>query len=127
MLHLLQTLQPNTLQSHQLHWCAGCVVEVNMLKSDTYMWPLLVGLSKCCNHLIYWAQEIEGYVAPAGVTARPMAAFRNGEVAYDLNGFYLAKRDSIKNNTGNQYYYTIQDPVNNILSELPAGYEKPKD
>ena len=37
MLHLLQTLQPNTLQSHQLHWCAGCVVEVNMLKSDTYM------------------------------------------------------------------------------------------
>lgn len=75
----------------------------------------------------YYPQEIEGYVSPAGVTARPMTAFRNGEVAYDLNGFYLTKRDEIKNNTGNKYYYTITDPANNILSELPADYVEPTD
>lgn len=75
----------------------------------------------------YYPQEIEGYVAPAGVTARPMTAFRNGEVAYALNGFYLTKRDEIKNNTGNKYFYTISDPANNILSTLPAGYVEPTD
>ena len=75
----------------------------------------------------YYPPEITGYVAPAGVTARPMIAFRNGEVAYALNGFYLTKRDEIKNNTGNKYYYTITDPANNILSALPADYVEPTD
>lgn len=75
----------------------------------------------------YYPQEITGYVAPAGVTARPMTAFRNGEVAYALNGFYLTKRDEIKNNTGNKYFYTITDPANNILSALPADYVEPTD
>lgn len=75
----------------------------------------------------YYPSEITGYAARDGVTARPMKAFRNGEVAYDLNGFYLAKRNEKKNNTGNKYYYTITDPVNNILSTLPEGYVEPTD
>ena len=63
-----------------------------------------------------------GY-ATSNAIAKPLTAFYNGEVAYDLNGFYLAKRYAIesKNTTDNIYFYTIEDNNNNLLSELPDG------
>ena len=75
----------------------------------------------------YYPSDITGYTTRDGVTARPMTAFRNGEVAYDLNGFYLAMRDSILNETPhNMYYYTITDNINNRLSTLPEGWNEGK-
>ena len=77
----------------------------------------------------YYPAEITGYASRDGVTARPMTAFHNGEVAYDLNGFYLTKRKAIKTNDANdnKYYYTITDNANNILSNLPTGYVEATD
>ena len=72
----------------------------------------------------YYPEEITAYVAPAGVTARPLSAFRNGEVAYDLNGFYLRKRYNDADNhviSGVQYkYYTIANPASNALSSTTS-------
>ena len=58
--------------------------------------------------------------------ARSLTAFHNGEVAYDLNGFYLAKRNGTDTN---KYYYTIADNNNNILNKdsLPNDYVKQND
>ena len=58
---------------------------------------------------------------------KPRKSFNNGEVAYDLNGFYLAKRYADSPNSGittNKYsYYTITDNANNTLSTTPSdGY-----
>ena len=77
----------------------------------------------------YYPKEITGYTARNGVTARPYNSFHNGEVAYDLNGFYLAKRYAIETNAAdnNKYYYTIADNVNNRLSELPEGFVQGTD
>ena len=58
-------------------------------------------------HLVncYYPTE-NGYTAQNGATAKPLQAFYNGEVAYDLNDFYLFKRYSDHNSfTGNDYVY----------------------
>lgn len=72
----------------------------------------------------YYPEEITGYIESTGVTKRPLSAFHNGEVAYDLNGFYLSKRYAIENNQSTRpYYYTITNAVTNTLNKtLPAGY-----
>ena len=72
----------------------------------------------------YYPSEITAYAARDGVTARPYNSFHNGEVAYDLNGFYLAKRYAIATEAAgdNKYYYTITDNTNNRLSGLPDGF-----
>lgn len=77
----------------------------------------------------YYPSEITGYASRNGVKAMPMIAFHNGEVAYDLNGFYLTKRKAIETHDANdnKYYYTITDNANNILSNLPDGYVKATD
>lgn len=77
----------------------------------------------------YYPQEITGYTAREGVTARPYNSFHNGEVAYDLNGFYLAKRYAKETNAAgdNKYYYTIANNTNNRLSELPEGFVQGSD
>ena len=57
---------------------------------------------------------------------KPLKSFYNGEVAYNLNGFYLAKRyaDHTSSITTNPYkYFTITDNANNTLSTTPStGY-----
>ncbi len=56
-------------------------------------------------------------------TEKPLKSFYNGEVAYDLNGFYLAKRyaDNTTSITTNPYkYFTVADNVNNTLSTTPS-------
>ena len=66
--------------------------------------------------------DINGYQASAAI-AKPLTAFHNGEVAYDLNGFYLAKRYAIENDANdNKFYYKITDNNNNLLSTLPDGF-----
>ena len=72
----------------------------------------------------YYPEEIEAYSAPTGVTARPLSAFHNGEVAYALNGFYLRNRNNTAS-SGNIYkYYTINSnaDIDNTLSGLKTGY-----
>ena len=53
----------------------------------------------------YYPQE-NGYTAQTGATEKPLKAFYNGEVAYNLNDFYLFKRycDN-KPASGNDYKY----------------------
>ena len=58
-------------------------------------------------------------------TAKPQRAFYNGEVAYDLNGFYLYKRYSDKevasgDESQSYQYYTIGE--DNKLTLQPAKY-----
>lgn len=55
--------------------------------------------------------EINAY-ASGDATAMPVSAFLNGEVAYNLNGFYLTKRyyDGIEQKSGSEYkYWTMKD------------------
>ncbi len=51
--------------------------------------------------------------------SKPMKSFINGEVAYNLNGFYLTKRyNDHANNGGNPYnYFTLDE--NGVRSTLP--------
>ena len=72
----------------------------------------------------YYPSEITGYAQRDGVKAMPMIAFHNGEVAYDLNGFYLTKRKAVETNDANdnKFYYKIVDNNNNLLSALPEGF-----
>ena len=59
-------------------------------------------------------------------TPKPDKAFYNGEVAYDLNGFYLYKRynDGVDTKTGVDYKYFTLDASGNIINpETPlTGY-----
>lgn len=55
--------------------------------------------------------EINAY-ASGDATAMPVSAFLNGEVTYNLNGFYLTKRyyDGIEQKSGSEYkYWTMKD------------------
>ena len=65
------------------------------------------------------------YTAIAGTKAMPLTSFYNGEVAYNLNGFYLTKRYS-DNNGANAYsykYYEIDDNSTSTLKATPTvGY-----
>ena len=69
-------------------------------------------------HLVncYYPQE-NAYHTGSTATAKPRKAFYNGEVAYDLNGFYLFKRYCDKAVTsGNDYsYYQVDDENNQTL------------
>jgi hypothetical protein len=64
------------------------------------------------------------YVYASGAAiSKPMSSFINGEVAYNLNGFYLNKRnkDHDDNGGGTPYwYYTVNQ--NNTLSEPQQGH-----
>ena len=54
----------------------------------------------------------KGYTAQSGATAKPLQSFYNGEVAYDLNDFYLFKRYSDHNTSTinkNDYDYLIDE------------------
>ncbi len=64
-----------------------------------------------------------GYAAGNSAISKQMGAFLNGEVAYNLNGFYLNKRykDHLNDHTGARYnYYTVND--DNSLSEPILAY-----
>ena len=74
--------------------------------------------------------DVNTYSKASAAKARPLTAFHNGEVAYDLNGFYLAKRYAIETNAANnnKYYYTIKDSKNNLIALTDsAGYVKATD
>lgn len=64
------------------------------------------------------------YNASGAAIAKPMGSFLNGEVAYNLNGFYLNKRLKDHNpndHTGTEYsYYTVN--TDNTLSGEKTGY-----
>lgn len=69
----------------------------------------------------YYPKENQ-YLAGSGATELPMRSFYNGEVAYDLNGFYLFKRycdHTSSVNTHPYSYYTVGD--DKALS-LQTGY-----
>ena len=65
-----------------------------------------------------------GYVTTTGATPRPIEAFYNGEVAYDLNGFYLTKRynDNTGLSSGVQYKYYVADHSTNNHSAITTAY-----
>ena len=74
-------------------------------------------------HLVncYYPQENQ-YLSGSGSIEKPLHAFRNGEVTYDLNGFYLFKRYCDNNssvNTNPYQYYTVG--ANKTLT-LHTGY-----
>jgi len=54
----------------------------------------------------------------------PVKAFNNGEVAYDLNGFYLQKRyfDHKPQTTGTQYSYFVANGDGTLSAEPSTGY-----
>ena len=63
-----------------------------------------------------------GYAGGNNAISKPMSAFLNGEVAYNLNGFYLNKRykDHSGSSTGTRYYYYTVN-TDNSLSEPVEG------
>lgn len=72
--------------------------------------------------------QTNSFSAASTATARPMRSFNNGEVAYNLNGFYLTKRYAIANDASdNKYFYTITSNANNTLSDLPSDYSASDD
>lgn len=77
----------------------------------------------------YYPSEIEGYASRDGVKAMPLTAFHNGEVTYDLNGFYLTKRKAVETHDANdnKYYYEIADNNKNLLTALPQGFTQGTD
>ena len=68
----------------------------------------------------YYPESNSGYTAGAA-RKMPDKAFYNGEVAYNLNGFYLNKRyyDGVKTKTGKPYNYLLPQ-LDGSLSEKPA-------
>ena len=78
------------------------------------------GVTKNC----YYPENLT-YATKAGTKAMPIKAFHNGEVAYNLNGFYLTKRYSDNNgvNTNPYKYYKIANNSTNTLESSPStGY-----
>ena len=75
-------------------------------------------------HLVncYYPEE-NHYTAQSGATEKPLRAFYNGEVAYNLNDFYLYKRycDSKTTLTDNTYKY-MKD-VSGTLTPTDGHYE----
>ena len=69
----------------------------------------------------YYPEE-NGYTAQTGARAMPLKAFYNGEVTYDLNGFYLFKRycDS-KQLTDNAYQYMKE--TGGVMTAATGYYE----
>ena len=67
--------------------------------------------------------KYENHTGTYGIpTRKPAKAFYNGEVAYDLNGFYLYKRynDGVHTTEGVGYKYFTLDANGNILNpEMP--------
>ena len=64
-----------------------------------------------------------GYADGSNAIRKPMSAFLNGEVAYNLNGFYLNKRykDHLNDHSGTRYhYYTVN--ADNSLSDPIEAY-----
>lgn len=59
-----------------------------------------------------------------GSKAMPLQAFNNGEVAYNLNGFYLAKRyaDNTSSIRTNPYKYLVLDAEGNVNTDIKTGY-----
>ena len=65
------------------------------------------------------------YTAITGTKAMPVTSFFNGEVTYNLNGFYLTKRYADNNgvNTYPYKYYEIDNNSTNTLKATPTvGY-----
>lgn len=62
------------------------------------------------------------YTAIAGTKAMPLTSFYNGEVTYNLNGFYLTKRYADNNgvNTNPYKYYQISSNSTNTLNATPS-------
>ena len=75
----------------------------------------------------YYPQQLGYQTAPAGVKAMPLSSFHNGEVAYNLNGFYLTKRYELNNGSTVGYNYTVTDRTTNNLSTLPDGIANPSN
>ena len=62
----------------------------------------------------------------AGTIAKPLKSFNNGEVAYDLNEFYLFKRycDSKNNLSSNEYnYWKLKEDGSGTYEKLTGHYE----
>ena len=71
--------------------------------------------------------KYQNHTGSYGIPTRKTAqAFYNGEVAYDLNGFYLYKRynDGVHTTSGVDYeYYTLDTSGNILKPEMPpTGY-----
>jgi hypothetical protein len=73
-------------------------------------------------HLVncYYPKE-NVFTAQNGATEKPLQAFYNGEVAYDLNGFYLFKRYCDHQDLSTYGYKYQQEDQNGVL-QLKDGY-----
>ena len=80
------------------------------------------GVAKNC----YYPDNLNYNTSVTGTNAMPESAFRNGTVAYNLNGFYLDKRYADNNavSTNPYKYYTISNNTTNTLNTTPStgGY-----
>lgn len=77
------------------------------------------------NHLVNGYYVDTQYTATnAGAKAMPLQSFYNGEVAYNLNGFYLAKRyaDNTSSISTNSYKYLVLDSEGNVNTDIKTGY-----
>ena len=70
----------------------------------------------------YYPSE-NGYTAQSGATAKPLQAFYNGEVAYNLNDFYLFKRYCDSNTSLTTYPYKYMKDVDGTLTLTDGHYE----
>ena len=63
-----------------------------------------------------------GYADGSNAIRKPMSAFLNGEVAYNLNGFYLNKRykDHLNDHSGTRYHYYTVNADNSLSGPIEA-------
>ena len=82
------------------------------------------GDANCTQIVNCYYPEGKGYTAVNGTRAMPEKAFYDGEVAYNLNGFYLAKRyyDGTNLSTGKQYSYLKKNADGTVAEELSKAY-----
>ena len=72
----------------------------------------------------YYPKE-NGYKAQNGATEKPLQSFYNGEVAYDLNDFYLYKRYCDSQSLNSNSYNYWQDESGSLTRK--TGYYESKD
>ncbi len=96
---------------------------INDATTDLSTYTAMMGTGIIVNGYYNDEAASNHYGTKTGAESKPMGSFLNGEVAFNLNGFYLNKRykDHLNNNTGRVYhYYTVGE--NNTLSQPIEGH-----
>ena len=96
---------------------------INDATTDLSTYTAMMGTGLIVNGYYNDEAASNHYGTKTGAESKPMGSFLNGEVAFNLNGFYLNKRykDHLNNNTGRVYhYYTVGE--NNTLSKPIEGH-----